>query len=223
MKSRKSLYIWLASLSVLLLLVIPHALYLLKVVFFHPYINVWSQLELFLWVSVGCIVYLLVYKYLPKNIQWLENHTHENIHALVAMLLMRKVHSIQADEREGVVCTSGHRGITLILTSLAPYHLPVYTYGLLMLRPLINFEGRWIFDVLVGITLCFHLICFIKQTRKDQPDINQYPLVFSYLYIITAHVMNFCIIWCAFFPQYNVFTSFWRMVCAMWGQVLSIF
>lgn len=212
--------IWTVCLSLMLLLVLPHAFHLLGIVFFHPRISVCSQLELYLWVSVGCVLYLIIHRYLPKNNGWLETNAHENIHAFVAFILLRKVHSIQADERQGVVYTSGHRGITYILTSLAPYHLPLSTYGLLMIRPLIDFEGRWIYDILVGMSLCFHIICFVKQTRPDQPDINQFPLPFSYLYIITAHAMNFCIIWCAFFPQYHVFSSFWRMVCAMWQQLL---
>lgn len=72
------------------------------------------------------------------------------------------------------------------------------------------------------MTLGFHIHCFRKQTGSYQPDINQYPLTFSYLYIAVAHLMNFCIIWVAFFPQYNVYTSVWRMVQGIWHNIADI-
>ena len=58
--------------------------------------------------------------------------------------------------------------------SLAPYCLPIYTYALLMLRPLLDFHGLIIYDILIGITLAFHVVNFKKDTSRHQPDINQY-------------------------------------------------
>lgn len=221
MRTKKSLVIWVVCLSFILLLVIPYALRMLGVIWMPRNISLWKQLSLYQWVFAGCGIYFVLRKFFHRNLVWLETFTHELTHTVVAILTFRKVHAFQAGEHEGVVATSGRHGFTEVLMSLAPYCLPLYTYALLLLRPLIGYHGLWIFDILIGITLCFHIICFRKQTSPRQPDIHQYPLGFSYLYIFTAHVLNFCIIWVAFFPRYHMFSSFWRMVCAMWQQVLN--
>lgn len=224
MRTRKSLYIWMGLLIVLCVLLIPYAVKLVGIIFAPKYVSIWKQLGIYQFVALGMVLYLIIRKYLRTNIEWLEVFSHELTHSIVAMLFFRKIHSFQATERDGgIVYTSSYHRFSEIPMALAPYCLPIFTYALLFLRPLIDFDGRWIFDMLIGITLCFHLICFKKQTGNFQPDINQYPLAFSYLYIITAHLINFCIIWVAFFPNYHVFSSFWRMVCAIWGQLLSLF
>lgn len=222
MKTRKSLIIWMACLTLILVLVLPYLFKIIGIVLLPERISVWKQLELYKWVAVGAALYVGIRHYLNQNIAWLETFSHELTHITVAMLTFRKVHGFQASELTGMVATSGKYRFTEILTSLAPYCLPVFTYALLFIRPLIDFHGRWIFDILIGITLCFHLICFKHQTGNHQTDIRQYPLYFSYLYIATAHVVNFCIIWVAFFPHHHVFSSFWRMVCAAWNQVLML-
>lgn len=85
--------------------------------------------------------------------------------------------------------------------ALAPYCLPLWTYFILWLRPFINFQGRGIFDIVIGLTVAFHVLCFKSQTRNNQTDINQYPLLFSYSYIYIARIINGLIIVVAFFPQ----------------------
>jgi hypothetical protein len=35
--------------------------------------------------------------------------------------------------------------------------------------------------------------------------------------------INLAIIWVAFFPHYNVFTSLWRLLCAQWGNLIAVF
>ena len=116
---------------------------------------------------------------------------------------------------------SGKYDYALAPMALAPYCLPIFTYLLLSIRCLMDFHGMWIYDVIIGMTICFHFFCFKNQTGSYQTDINQYPLSFSYLYIITALLINFCVIWVAFFPQYNVYTSFWRLVTSVWENGVS--
>ena len=67
----------------------------------------------------------------------------------------------------------------------------------------------------------FHVNCFIHQTGKYQTDINQYPLLFSYLFINVARLINVCIIVVAFFPSYNVFTSFWRCAVTIFDNAVG--
>ena len=67
------------------------------------------------------------------------------------------------------------------------------------------------------------MVNFKKDTSRHQPDINQYPLLFSYLYIATVLCINLAVIWVAFFPGYNVFTSFWRLLCAQASNIAAVF
>lgn len=129
--------------------------------------------------------------------------------------------------------SSGRVSAGLVPVSLAPYCFPLFTFFLLSLRWMMDFRGVWIFDILIGITLCFHFYCFKTQTGNYQSDINQYPLLLSYTYIFTSWLLVLCIIIPAFFPNmnghgtgslvchYGVFSSVWRMLCAWWETLSS--
>jgi len=221
MRTYKSLIVWTVCLSILLLLVFPYALKILCNILMPRNVSLWHQLDYFKWLAAGCAVYAIIYRYLTRNILWLETFSHELTHTLVALLTFSKIHSFHATMNKGLVTWSGRHRFTEIVVTLAPYCLPIYTYALLLFRPLIIYRGLWFFDLLTGITLCFHLICFMKQTQRTQPDIYRYPLGFSYLYIITAHLVNGCIILGTFFDRSHVFSSFWNLVCAIWQQMLN--
>lgn len=220
MKTYNSLVIWVVCLSLLLATVMPYAFSLLKIIFMPRNVSMWYQLELYQWLLAGCGIYMLLRRFFFRNIEWVETFSHELTHTVVAMLTFRTVLLFQVNESGGMVTTAGRHRFTEVLTALSPYCLPVFTYVMLLIRPLIANGGLWVFDLLTGMTLCFHIVCFVKQTSPRQPDIRQYPLGFSYLYLFVAHVMNFCIILVSFFPGYHVFSSFWRMVCAVWSAVI---
>lgn len=202
---------------------LPYLWKLVNIIFMSPTCPVLRQLELYKWAACGCLAFLLLRRLLSKNLEWMETFTHELTHITVALLFLRKVHSFEASERTGVVTTSGSGNGSLAAQSLAPYCLPIYTYLLLSLRCLVSDQGFWIFDILIGITLAFHIHCFIQQTGSYQTDINKYPLIFSYTYIFTALLINLCVIIVAFFPQYNVFTSLWRYLTALFNLIISMF
>lgn len=219
---KKSTYIIsMVLLGVLLLLTIPYAVKIIGIILFPDRIGVLRQLSIYQWVGVGIATFTVIHSVVKKNMTWLETFSHELTHIVVALLFFRRVHSFHAEEGNGVVCTSGKHEYALAPMALAPYCLPILTYLLLSIRCLMDFHGMWIYDVIIGMTICFHFFCFKNQTGNYQTDINQYPLSFSYLYIVTALLINFCIIWVAFFPQYNVYTSFWRLVTSIWNNGVS--
>ena len=221
---KKTTYITsMVLLSILLLLTIPYALKILGIILFPKHITIIRQLAIYQWAGVGFVAFAVLHAVVKKNMTWLETFSHELTHIVVAFLLLRRVHSFHAEEGSGVVYTSGEHQYGLAPMALAPYCLPIFTYLLLSIRCLMDFHGMWIYDILIGMTICFHFFCFKNQTGKHQPDINQYPLSFSYLYIVTALLINFCIIWVAFFPQYNVYTSFWRYVTSIWSNLVEVF
>ena len=190
--------------SILTFLLIPYAYEIFRILFLNPNISIISQISLYQWVAVGFIIYCIFHKYVHLNIEWLETDSHEKIHGIVGWFFGRRIHFSHSGEGNGVIYTSGQNFWNrwgILHMSLAPYYLPLWTYCILWLRPFINFEGRSFFDILIGITLAFHFFCFTSQTRNDQTDINQYPLLFSYSYIYLARIINAIIIIVFFFPQ----------------------
>lgn len=213
--SKISFYGWIFVLSILTLLTIPYFLHILSIIFLSKRLSVWSQLEIYKWMACGFVLFFFLRTLLRKNLTWFETFSHELTHIIVALLLFRKVHSFHAEEGQGMVLTSGNNNSMLPPMALAPYCLPLFTYLLLSIRCLLDYHDLWIYDMLIGFTICFHIYCFKYQIGNHQTDINQYPLLFSYWYIILFWVINICIIAVAFFPKYNLYTSFWRYITAI--------
>lgn len=218
---RKSTYfIWMVILVMLTALTLPYFYSIIRLLFFSSQ-PVLKQLSIYKWVAVGYFLFYIIRRYLKNNLIFLETFSHELTHAFFAFCFNRRVHSFHAEEGSGVVYTSGTTQKGLIPMALAPYCLPIFTYILLSIRSLMDFHGMWIFDIIVGISIAFHISCFKHQTGNYQTDINQYPLFFSYLYIYVARLINISIIIVAFFPHYNVFTSVWRLLCALYDNLIS--
>lgn len=202
--SKTTYILWMIFLIIITLLLVPYIYDIFRILFFNPKISVLSQLSLYQWSAIGFIAYCIFHKFVKLNIEWLETDSHEKIHGFVGWFFGRRIHSSHSEEGSGVIYTSGSSLWSrwgLLPMSLAPYCLPLWTYSILWLRPFISFQGRWLFDVLIGISLAFHYFCFASQTRRNQTDINQYPLIFSYSYIYLARLINVMIIIVAFFPQ----------------------
>ncbi len=219
--SKISYILWMVILALLILLTLPYLWEVLRVVFFPKRASLWAQLGIYMWAGVGIFAYSVFHWFVKKNIKWLETFSHEFTHAVVALLFLWRIHSFHAEEGHGLVEITGTKPYGKVPIDLAPYCLPVFTYLLLSIRGLMSHQGLWIYDILIGVTIAFHFFCFKNQTGNYQPDINRYRLSFSYFYIFTALIINFCIIWVAFFPQYNVFTSFWRYLTTLWHNLIA--
>ena len=77
------------------------------------------------------------------------------------------------------------------------------------------------YDVLIGVSVGFHVYCFKTQTGSYQSDINKRPLYFSYTYIATAILLNLCVIIVAYWNGKNVFTAFWYVLTQMWDTIID--
>lgn len=172
-------------------------------------ITVWDNLSLYMWLMVGCLIYVVIHKFAKKNLEVMQCFSHEMAHLILALLTFRKILSFQVGTEGGVVWTSGKSNIGMVPMTLAPYCLPWMTFLLLMIRDLIMVNYYWGFDILIGITLAFHVVTMKEQTKTFQPDIRNYPLWFSYLYIWCARVMNIVIVLVAYWQSKNFFTAVW--------------
>ena len=162
----------------------------------------------YLWMGFGTIVFPLMNKYFVKNMEMTKIFTHELSHTIIGLLLFRRIHSFHAEEKGcGVVWSSGRDSMRFI-TSLAPYCSLIYTIPLLMIRSLVVKDYLPIIDIIIGFTLGLHGVCFKEQIGNHQPDINQYPLWFSYIYIISVWLFNVSLLLMAYLPKMNFFLVF---------------
>lgn len=153
------------------------------------------HIKIYKWLLIGFAIYYVIrlIPFIRKNEEFLQIFSHELTHTIVGLLFFQRIHSFQANEQEGVVWHSG-RKIGSLFISLAPYCLPVFTFGFLILRIIGANKSLYIFDLLIGFTLAFHCLCFIKQTRPYQTDISSNGYMLSYLFIVCFLLFNITII-----------------------------
>ena len=159
----------------------------------------------YLWLAVGFVVYLIFHKFIfRKNIDIMQTMSHEGAHMLVgALFLRRKIYQFNAkssdslsynDNTLGFVSSEVKGGRISIMSALAPYTLPYLTFLLLFFRLMIKNECLPIIDTIIGFSLMFHFLCWKKDTRLDQSDIQLCGVFLSYLYIITFVLFNISLI-----------------------------
>lgn len=147
------------------------------------------------WLLYGMAAYFIIrrFKFFARNEMWLQTTSHETTHALVGMMFFHKIHSLQANEDNGVVYHSGQKFGDLFI-SLSPYCFPVLTYVLLFMRIMCANKMLYVFDILIGFTLAFYIVCFCKQTGLYQTDIQKQGYVRSFIFLFTAWFFNATII-----------------------------
>ena len=159
----------------------------------------------YLWMGVGFLIYLVFHRFVfRKNIDIMQTMSHEGAHMLIgALFLRRKIYQFNAksadslsygDNTLGFVSSSRKGNRVNILSTLAPYMLPYLTFVLLLFRLMIKNECLPIVDVIIGFSLMFYFLCWKKDTRRDQSDIQLCGVFLSYLYIITFVLFNMSLI-----------------------------
>jgi len=225
-------YLWCAFLAVLLVLLLREAW---VVAVEHVLVPDWKSfkwsrlswpnvfkhfnLGLYWWFMVGIALYYLIREILVRRSEYykgvfngIETLSHEFSHSLAGFLMGRRIHSMHVEERQGNVVTSGPAW-SRPFVSLAPYTLPFITYIGLAFRTLIAWKTTWLFDIIIGATMGFHLGCFTRQTGTYQPDINRFStLWFPFLYIAVWTVFNFNVIAVSFWGSKNFFTAIWWVI-----------
>lgn len=170
-------------------------LYLILIEFFPVLSYAGSHLSVYQWAIYGAVAYFLIRKipFVSRNEQWLQTFSHELSHAIVGMMFFQKIHSFHVEENQGVVWRSG-KPVGSMFISLAPYCLPLFTYVFLLLRIIGDNKMLYVFDLFIGFTLAFHIVCFYKQTRPYQTDIQQQGYVRAFLFIVVVWFFNATII-----------------------------
>lgn len=211
---------------VLLILAVINALVLYGLVHHICFTNdagtVMAKLSLYKWAALGASVYTILHIFIHKNIKWLETFSHEMTHVVVSLLFLRDIRAMNVRSEGGGEAITAGKAFASAPISLAPYCLPLFTYILLFLRPLISEEPTpmMIFDTLIGLSIGFHAHCFASQTRPYQTDITRYG-IFSVFYILTFLLFNANTIIVSFWQHQNVFTAFWYVIKQNFTTFLS--
>lgn len=153
---------------------------------------------------------------------------HELTHAIWGLLFGARVSNLRVAASGGSVTLSKSN----VWITLAPYFFPFYTIlvGLaaLITRCFVSplpCPCAWLF--VVGFTWGFHCFFTVRSLLQEQPDIEEYGRVFSYVFIWIFNVVGVALwIVCTAGIPWTVFGhSLWtRTVCAygfVWSFVVS--
>lgn len=175
----------------------------------------------YLWLFAGNAIFFTINHFFDRNKELIKTFTHEKTHFIVDLLFFKRVKSIYAEERNGTVRSySSGLGIAHLMSSLAPYCFPIYTIPLLAIRCLCEPSYFPIIDTIIGITLGLHITCFAEQIGSYQTDINQYPVWFSYIYIMSFWLFDIMLITMSYIPSLNIFLAFKEIAFDLWNIIL---
>jgi Peptidase M50B-like len=133
------------------------------------------------------IAFLFFLKSSSSNLVWLSTFRHELVHAIVALLCLKKVDSFNANQSGNGHITYFGRGNILI--TLSPYFLPIFSIVTLGVYMVASITSNPIILILLGIVLAFEVRSFLSDTKGHQPDLNQNGVYFSMCFIVMMNLM----------------------------------
>jgi hypothetical protein len=149
----------------------------------------------------GVIAYVLFQSLCSKPLG-LYVFGHELTHALAAWLSGYHVKSMKVSAKGGEVVTSD----TNLFVALAPYCVPLYTVGIVLLYALVRAHGgpsvppAWC-GFGVGFTLTFHAALTAHALRQRQPDLDHGGAFLSWVVILLSNALALVLLLKLLFPQ----------------------
>ncbi|MBQ8607866.1 MAG: hypothetical protein IJ417_06730 [Bacteroidaceae bacterium] len=193
------------------------ALFLSAYLFGKSWNGILATLPTYLYFGVGILLMALFIRFLAgRTYSFLQVFTHELTHAIFVFLTQGKIVSFYADQKQGEIWSTSNN----IFMSLAPYCVPIYTFALLLFKPLILSEYMWILDILVGMTFAFHLHTIWIQTGTHQTDIVRYSWAISYPLIITMGCISLYITFVGM--RIGFLGACWQFLKQAWNVLVSM-
>lgn len=143
----------------------------------------------------GGILIIILDMLNKKNKNFLKKTHHEFTHIVVDFITFREIINLKIDKQKGSVVSKGNDSM-LETSKLAPYCLPLLAYIIMIFGCFIASNMSYVYYVVLGMAYTFHLLCIkldfrsFKDMGRHQDDINQYPLIFSYSYILCFWLFN---------------------------------
>ncbi len=182
---------------------------------------------------IGVVVFcvLIFMRVLAPILSWLYVLGHESTHAITSLMCFRGVHSFKVDTTGGYVDTEADNP----LVSLSPYFIPLWLivwsalyWGVQLIYPFAHDEK--VFYGGFGFWLSFHIYWTIRVIPREQPDLLENGLYFSFLYVGLMNLIVLVIIlalfdvisWGDFFvnAEETVYI-FWHLACRFYETLLS--
>jgi hypothetical protein len=135
--------------------------------------------------AYGALWWLSIRKW---SLSWLSTFEHEMTHCLFAWLTGNRVGEIKVTLRGG-----GH--ITVIgspnwLIDVAPYFFPTATIVLLLISTIIPYLDLMVWQLAIGVSLCYHFTSTIPKTHEGQTDLQKAGFVFCWMFLPTANIVG---------------------------------
>lgn len=157
------------------------------------------------WALVGCLLGVILERFL-RRWPWVHVFEHELTHALVALLFLHPITRFVVTDRGGWVGHRAGRGGAFgnDAIGLAPYVLPTFTLVSVLIRPWLPSASFPWFDVWTGITLGYHTVSTINETRANwhketftrvdtsettRSDIGMRGYAYSAIFILTGTLL----------------------------------
>lgn len=213
------LLIWIGALLLFLLLICS--------AFDDVYKVVANNYERYIFFIVGCLIMFVVDKYTSTNNQWLKTYHHENTHLLFNLITFRQILMLRVDADGGLVSSMGRSKWMLEAVSLSPYCFPLAAYIVMGFGYFFANDMSSVYALILGIAYFFHLLCIKSDfgewplMGRGQPDINQYPLSFSYLYIFSFWLFNTMIVLLS--VRSDIVDAYLQMYDSFIGTIVSLF
>lgn len=138
----------------------------------------------------GCQVWMVVWIFLPTPVRTYVL-AHELTHALWGLLFGSRIRDFRVHAQGGSVKLTK----TNVLITLAPYFFPLYTLMVILIRwiAVTCFDFRdyplaWLFTI--GLTWMFHVTFTLQSLSTRQPDIEEYGVCFSWVFIYLLNVLG---------------------------------
>ncbi len=153
----------------------------------------------YLYFLLGGALMFVIDRFTYRNNKMMKTFHHESTHMLVSLLTFRKVLMLKVEPDSGAVASAGSKRM-LEAVSLSPYCFPLFAYVVMIFGYFFGRDMVNIYAVILGAAYAFHLLCIkddfvsLKVLGRHQTDINQYPLLFSYSYILSFWLFNTMIV-----------------------------
>lgn len=184
-----------------------------------------NSFKRYYWFIGGFILTLVAERFI-SNKMFLKIYHHESTHMFMNLITFRKILMLQVHTEGGVVSSIG-RNWMLEAVSLAPYCFPLASYIVMAFGYFFANDMVHILNLFLGMTYAFHILCIKEDLGpfpilgRHQTDINQYPLLFSYLYILTFWLFNTMIVLLS--VRRDIVASFYFMFNHFRETITSVF
>ena len=180
----------------------------------------------YLWFIMGGILVIFLNFLNKKNRDILMKSHNELTRMFLDFITFKEILRIKVDKHKGSVESTGNN-IMEESVALAPYCLPLLAYVVMIFGYFFAKDMSYVFFILLGMAYTFHLLCIkfdfrsFKEMGRHLEDINRFPLIFSYFYILCFWLFNTMIVLVAI--RSNVFGAFAFMFESFMQTVTNIF